>query len=316
MTATAGSLWRRRCLDWLETGTNASVSLKDLAATLNVGQRPFAFRVGLVASSTSELRDKLHAAVGRISDPNCKSVRDAKGTYFWAEPLGGAGRLAFLYPGEGSQYPRMLADLCPHFPEVRRRLDVADRIALERGLERLPSGQLFDADGNDDTALFGVGTAVNVVLSTQWALHQLLIQLGLRPDAVAGHSSGEFIALAAAGAIEVDRAFEDRLGDLGTVFERLEREGLVPAAALVAVASTREKVEAVCREAGGAVRIAIDNCPHQVVIAGETEEVASVVATLRSAGVICEDLPFQRAYHTPEFAVALDPVRSFSANWR
>ncbi len=223
----------------------------------------------------------------------------------------GQGRLAFLYPGEGSQYPRMLADLCPHFPEVRRRLDVADRIALERGLERLPSSQLFDAEASDDSALFGVGTAVNVVLSTQWALHQLLIHLGLLPDAVAGHSSGEFIALAAAGAIDVDRTFEDRLGDLGTVFERLEREGLVPAAALVAAAAPREIVEAVCREAGGTVRVAIDNCPHQVVIAGESEEVASVVATLRSRGVICEDLPFHRAYHTPQFASALGPVRDF-----
>ena len=133
-----------------------------------------------------------------------------------------------------------------------------------------PAVSFLTPTATTTSALFGVGTAVNVVLSTQWALHQLLIQLGLRPDAVAGHSSGEFIALAAAGAIEVDREFEDRLGDLGTVFERLEREGLVPAAALVAVASTREKVEAVCREAGGAVRIAIDNCPHQVVIAGET----------------------------------------------
>ncbi len=60
-------------------------------------------------------------------------IGDARGTYFWDEPIGGPGALAFLFPGEGSQYPGMLADLCLHFPEVRKQFDTADRIALRAG---------------------------------------------------------------------------------------------------------------------------------------------------------------------------------------
>ena len=307
--ALAGAL-----LDWLDAGVNATVDLKDLAYTLNTGQGRFPFRVGLVATSAADLREKLRAAVARISDPGCKSVRDAKGTYFWAEPLGGPGRLAFLYPGEGSQYPGMLADLCPHFPEVRRQLDTVDRVARERGLERLPSEQLFATAPGGESQLWALGTAVSVVLSTQWALHQLLARLGLRPDAVVGHSSGEFIALAAAGIVRADRSFEDGLGDLGTVFEGFEKLGTVPAASLVAVAAAKERVEAALAGFGDSIRVAIDNCPHQVVIAGSPDAAAAAVALLRSQGMICEELPFQRAYHTPDFERALGPVRDFFHN--
>jgi len=300
----------RALLAWLDSGRNDRVPLKDLAYTLNTGQSRFGFRVGLVTGSVDDLRTRLRALADRLADPGCRSVRDAKGTYFWGEPLGGPGRLAFLYPGEGSQYPGMLADLCPHFPELRAGLDTSDRIARERGHDRLPSEQLFGAGGD---GLWAVGTAVNIVLSSQWALHQLLKRLGLRPDAVVGHSSGEFLALAAAGVIRVDRNFEDQLGDIATVFEGQEKAGLVPSARLVAVAADRARVEAACREAGvwGGVGIAIDNCPHQVVIAGPDEGVGAAVAALRGQGVLCEDLPFRRAYHTPGFAGAVGPLRSF-----
>ena len=242
-------------------------------------------------------------------------MRDSSGTYFWEEPLAGPGRLAFLYPGEGSQYPGMLADLCPHFPELRAALDTADRVALRSGHDLLPSDQLFAE--SEGAGLWQIETAVNVVLSAHWALHRLLSKLGLRPDAVLGHSSGEFLALAAAGVIETDRELEDRLGDLGAVFERLESPATVPTAALVAVAADRARVEAACREAGGSVEIAIDNCPHQVVIAGDPAEVEAVADRLRGQGVLLEPLPFRRAYHTAEFAAALGRrSASSSAPWR
>jgi len=302
-------------LGWLDHGRNAEIPLKDLAYTLNDGQGPFAVRVGLVVRSTADLRDRLRAAVARLADPSCASVRDAKGTYFWQGPLAGPGRLAFLYPGEGSQYPGMLADLCPHFPEVRAALDAADRVALSRGLRSLPGEQLYgdrDADSPDAGGFWAIDTAVNVVLSSQWAIHQLLTRLGLAPAAVVGHSSGEFLALAAAGVIPDGVELERRMGELGAVFEGLDRDGLVPPATLVAVAAGRERVEAVCREVGpGVVEVAVDNCPHQVVIAGPADLVAEAVARLRSEGVFCEGLPFGRAYHTPRFAAALGPLRRF-----
>jgi acyl transferase domain-containing protein len=299
----------RELLEWLESGSE--ISLKDLAFTLNTSSHQEAFRLGLVVASVEDLMARLRSILPRLLDLKCKSIRDARGSYFWDRPAGSVSKLAFLFPGEGSQYPGMLADLCPHFPEVRALFDTSDRIAREAGATSWPSEHLFGHATGSDPALWSAEVAVNVVLSAQWALYQLLMRLGLKPDAVVGHSSGELLALAASGVLEVDRSFEDKLGELGAVFGRLETTGLLPTARLVAVASSRAKVEATIGEAAGRVEIAMDNCPHQVVIAGEPASVEGVVERLRAGGILVEDLPFSRAYHTPGFAPALGPIADF-----
>jgi acyl transferase domain-containing protein len=296
-------------LDWL--GRKPDVVLKDLAATLNAVAMTSRFRVGLVAVSLADLEDRLRFALERLSDPACRSLRDARGAYYWEEPLAREGGLAFLFPGEGSQYPGMLAELCRHFPEVRTLFDTADRVARGQRHERLPSTVLFGDEETSDRGLWSMESAINVVLSAQWALHQLLSGLDLAPDAVLGHSSGELLALAAADVVRVDRDLEDRLGELGTIFERLETSGTVPAATLVAVAADRARVEATCADLRGGLDVIIDNCPHQVVLAGTPESVELVVDRLRGQGVFCDPLPFARAYHSPAFAPALEPVRDF-----
>jgi acyl transferase domain-containing protein/phosphopantetheinyl transferase (holo-ACP synthase) len=299
----------RGLIDWIDR--KPDVSLKDLAFTLNVDQPAFPFRVGLVASSLDDLKDRLAHVLKRLADPSCAAIRDGRGAYHWAEPLAGPGRLAILFPGEGSQYRGMLADLYPHFPEIRPPFDRSDRVALERKRAVLPSETLFGGAGEAESDLWSMDTAVSVVLSAQWGLFQLLSRLGLRPDAVAGHSSGEILALGAAGVTRIDRRFEDRLAVMGELFSHLESSGAVPGAGLVAVAADRERVEAVCRAAGAEASVAMDNCPHQVVLAVATERVGHLMGRLRGEGVACEALPFARAYHTEAFASALGPLREF-----
>jgi len=298
----------RALLDWLRAGPDAT--LKDLAYTLNTAGLDQPARLGLVATSRDDLADRLEAALAKLADPACRSIRDARGSYFRDGLVDEPPRLAFLFPGEGSQYPGMLADLCPHFPEVRALFDTSDRLARESGADAWPSEHLFGGGRAGDPALWSAGVAVNVVLSAQWALYQLLIRLGLRPDAVVGHSSGELLALAAAGVLAVDRTFEDRLGGLGAIFAGLEASGTLPTARLVAVAADRARVDAAIAGANG-VEVAMDNCPHQVVLAGGPEAVEAAVGRLRAGGVACQDLPFARAYHTPGFAPALGPIEAF-----
>src|SRR5690606_18836562 len=110
--------------------TDAPFSLTDLAASLSGGlsQGVTNLRFALLATSLQDLRQKLDRASKRLADPACRRIKDVSGIYFAAEPLGHDSRLAFLFPGEGSQYPNMLADLCLYFPEVRECFDRSDRI--------------------------------------------------------------------------------------------------------------------------------------------------------------------------------------------
>ena len=303
----------RQLLDWLDRESNRSAPLKDLAFTLNTRRPPGACRLALVVDSLDDLRDRLRGAVEKLSNPDCRSIRDARGCYFWERPMGGPGTLAFVFAGEGAQYPGMLGDLCQHFPEVRAWFDTADRVAREQGHRLVPSGPLFGGrtPEGETGGLWSLGTAVNCVLSAHWGLRTLLAHLGIRPDRVLGHSSGEILALAAAGVLEIDRDFSDRLAGLGTVFERLDCDGRVPQAALVAIAADRVRVERACREVDERLTVALDNCPHQVIVAGTEAAANRLVGRLRGEGVICEVLPFTRAYHTESFRVALGPIDDF-----
>ena len=103
----------------------------------------------------------------------------------------------------------------------------------------------------------------------------------------------------------------EQLIRLAAIFRELEAKGAIPSARLVAAGTDRERAEAACRVAGQSVVVAIDNCPHQVVVAGPPAEVDRVVAHLRAEGVVCEELPFARAYHTPAFSAVLQPLAAF-----
>ncbi|WZO96124.1 beta-ketoacyl synthase N-terminal-like domain-containing protein [Isosphaeraceae bacterium EP7] len=281
------------------------VGLKDLAYTLNSSTATGPARLGLVVSSTSDLADRLRSLLPVLSAADCRPIRDGRGTYF-RDDAAEAPPLAVIFPGEGSQFPGMLGDLALNFPSVMALLDTSDRLARDAGAYDLPSRLLYGAEA-DGKGLWSIGPAVNVVLSAQWALYGLLGQLGIRVDAVVGHSSGEFLALAAAGSIRVDREFEDSLGQLGAMFERMETSGAIPEARLLAVAAGRDRLEALASGLG--VSIAIDNCPHQVVVAGASGPMDTFAARLVDASILFEPLPFARGYHTAAFLPAVEPLR-------
>ena len=303
----------RALIDWLEGPGHLDVPIKDLAHTLNVSKEKLPFRVGMVVTSARDLRDRLGFLITQLGDPNCQSIRDGRGTYFREEALARDARVAFLFPGEGSQYPGMLADLAPYFPEILHGFETSDRIARDRGHAQRPSDAIFQADTDVDSGLFSTVAAVNIVLSAQLGLYRLISRLGIKPDAVAGHSSGEFLAMVAAGIFPADSELEDRLGRLGSIFETLDSQGAVPKAKLLAASAPRERLESLMDDLGlsQTIAIAIDNCPHQVILAGGDEDMESLIAALRGSKILFEVLPFDRAYHTSRFQTAIEPIRSF-----
>ncbi len=282
------------------------VALVDLAYTLNCAPGGMAAaRLAIVATSVADLDGKLALALDRLGDPTCRCLEDRSGVYYTEAPLYAPGALAFLFPGQGAQYPTMLADLCVAFPEVRERFDLMDRPFAEQR-RPLPSRLLFPPPGTGEAAaLWGMDYGLATVYTANEALSGLLGRLGIRPDAVLGHSAGDLSALREAGVLPVDDDTElVRQGVvLNEVYEQLCGEGRLPGGTLFAVsAADPEHVRAVVERSDGALTVAMDNCPHQVVLGGPAAAAATAAAELRQAGAVCTTLPFDYLPHTPHFA--------------
>jgi malonyl CoA-acyl carrier protein transacylase len=293
-----------------------TVTLTTLAARLAGELAPGGFRLGIVAATRDDLRKKLLRAAERLADANCRQLRDSAGVYFTSEPLHGRGTLAVLYPGEGAQYAGMLADLCRAFPEVAETFDWCDRIAAEAGQPSLRH-VLHPAPEDRGTAeaqLRRLGPSIFGVLIADLALTRVLTKLEVPVSAVAGHSAGELAALLAAGAMQVGEVLGPRLAEISAIMERLEDESGGPDVVLLAVGAGKAVVQQIAAAlTGGAVIVAMDNCPHQCVAVGPTHLVAAVEAALLDRGLVCERLPFRRPYHTPLFEPWMRPFRELFA---
>ena len=285
------------------------VALRDLAYTLNsqLGEAPY--RLAIVASTLKDFTEKLAYGLQRLADPRCTRIKGRSGIFFSEEPLSQEGTLAFLFPGEGSQYANMLSDLCLHFPEVRDSFDRADRVFLQNQRNLLPSQVVFPPILVDDAAkhqleqqLWQIDCAVAAVFAADRALWKLLTHLGIRPHAVVGHSSGEYAALAASGAVEVQN--EDQLLqyglDLNTIYESFAEQ--IPEATLMTVGATnRTLLSSVIAESNGPLYLTMDNCANQMVLCGAEADISWAREQLQNQGALCSLLPFNRAYHTHFF---------------
>ena len=82
----------------------SDIELKDFAYTVNSTIEGKSSRLAIVGSSLDEIARKLAHALNKLQDPVCKRIKDKSGIYYFQEPLVQQGTLAFLFPGEGSQY--------------------------------------------------------------------------------------------------------------------------------------------------------------------------------------------------------------------
>ncbi|MFI9075181.1 SDR family NAD(P)-dependent oxidoreductase [Streptomyces sioyaensis] len=251
----------------------------------------------VVAGDLDELAVLLRRARAGEHDPAAGVF--AVGADDGSDDRGPDAKVAFLFPGQGSQRPDMLADLFVAFPEAQRYLQLGREWA-----EDLYPPHAFDpAVAAGQRARVTDTTVAQPVLGmVGLAAYDLFSRAGVVPDMVAGHSYGELVALCAAGAL-----------DPATLLELSARraEAIVSAAgtdpgAMAAVSAGLADVSRQLDAAGLADRVVIanHNAPEQVVISGPGDAVATAVERLRAHGYGAKTLPVACAFHSPVVAGA------------
>lgn len=200
---------------------------------------------------------------------------------------------AYIFPGQGSQFPGMGKDIYETNADVRRIMDKADEI-LGFGLTRI----MFEGTAED--------LRQTAVTQPAVFLHSVALAKSLsdfHPDMVAGHSLGEFSALVASGAVD----FEDGLRLVAIRAGAMQKACETRPGMMAAILALPESVvEQICRECAGVVVAANYNCDGQIVISGEKEAVETACAMMKEAGAKrALPLPVGGAFHSP----LMEPAR-------
>ena len=264
-------------------------------------------RLAVVASSAAELRTRLLTAAAAIEAAPTVAFERPDGSAFGVGPQDGS--VAFLFPGQGSQYVTMGAGLAMAFEAARGPWDQAagqswDGLRLDQVVHPIP--RFDDASRAEDTArLQGTEWAQPGIGCTSLSLLAMLRSLGVSPDVVAGHSFGELTALCAAGVLD-ERSFLAAARKRG---ELMAAAAATPGG-MIAVSAPIEQVQAALVPG---VVIASHNAPTQVVVSGPLDAIEAAEAAFQAAGLRGTRLAVATAFHSPVVAGGVEPFGAFLA---
>jgi acyl transferase domain-containing protein/NAD(P)-dependent dehydrogenase (short-subunit alcohol dehydrogenase family)/acyl carrier protein len=223
---------------------------------------------------------------------------------------GPAPKVAFLYPGQGSQYVNMLKPLCATEPIVADTFAEADRVMTP--LLGKPLSEFIFVDHGDADAVAKAEedlrqTAITqpAVLAADLALTRMLAAYGIEPDFTMGHSLGEYGALVASDALP----FADALEAVSARGREMTRVSIDDNGRMAAVFAPLKEIEQILKTVNGYVVIANINSEHQSVIGGASKAVEQAMEALQKAGYEVAALPVSHAFHTSIVAPASQPLR-------
>jgi [acyl-carrier-protein] S-malonyltransferase len=197
-------------------------------------------------------------------------------------------KIAFLFPGQGSQYINMGKEMAETFGEARELFEAVDDIC-RKPIRRL----CFEGPLEELTLTVNLQPAVTAV---NLACFAALKKWGMQPTLSAGHSLGEYSALAAAGVL----SYDDTLRLVNKRGELMHRESLKKPGIMAAIMGLKiDQVNELVRQVNtpGVVAVANHNTAEQIVITGEKEPVAQAVAMAQQAGAKAIPLKVSGAWH-------------------
>ena len=252
------------------------MSLGDVCFTANTGRSHFNHRLTVIAASTAEAVGKARLLL------ECPAQAPQRSS----QP-----RLAFLFTGQGSQYPGMGRELYQTQPAFRRTLDRCDDI-LRPLSPAAPARSPLSPPGAD-SPLNQTAYTQPALFALEFALAELWRSWGIEPAAVIGHSVGEYAAACVAGVFPLEDALK-LMAQRAALMQALPSVGQ-----MAAVSASEDRVASAIEPFGSALAIAAVNSPVNTVISGHRQAIHDVCARLQAQGIASKLLDVSHAFHSP-----------------
>jgi acyl transferase domain-containing protein/NADP-dependent 3-hydroxy acid dehydrogenase YdfG len=286
------------------------LELRHLACQLNSQRGAGPEIAAVVATDQGSLASQLEALAQHLGGAENKLPAGVYGGRADAAP----GKIAVLFPGQGSQQIDMLRELALHFPALADTLAEADALLAPAFERRFGTGRRLSqfiyprgcygeaARKQAGQALTSTDVAQPALGAVEAGLWRLLQGFGLQADMLAGHSYGEFVALFAGGWL----GFDGLMG-LSEARGRLIVDAAAAAGAelgsMAMVQAERAAVEQAVAGIAG-VLVANHNAPLQSIISGSEQGISQAMERLAAAGCNVSRLPVAAAFHSPFVAPA------------
>ncbi len=272
-SAAALDAMSRRLADHLESETP---HLADVAYTLATGRRAFTHRRAVIATDGTGAITKLREEAREITAP------------------ANAPKVAFLFPGQGSQYPGMTREIYDTETDFRDALDECARL-LRPLIHHDIRATLYPSDHEQEAAARDIHrTALTqpCIFAVEYALAKLWMSWGIMPSLLIGHSIGEYVAAVLAGSFTLEHALQ-----LLATRARLMQE--LPGGGMLAIRQSAAELQF-----PPGIELAAVNSPQLCTVSGTHEAIAAWQAELDSAGIQCRILKTSHAFHS----VMMEPI--------
>lgn len=265
-------------------------NLADVAYTLHTGRKSFRHRRMVVCQDAKD-------AVEALEQP----IEASQG--YGGECTDQGHQPVFMFPGQGSQHPQMAAGLYhtePSFRELIDRCAELLRPSIDVDMRAVLYSSSIVSGGSDP--LQNTALAQPALFVVEYALAQLWIGWGVRPQAMIGHSLGEYVAACLSGVLSLEDAVH-------LVAERGRLMATLQPGAMLAVRLSSDEANSRL-ENQGSLSLAAINGPRACVVAGPVDSIFALQSQLVSERVACQRLSVAHAFHS----TSVEPIMARFAN--
>ncbi len=270
------------------------LDLGDVCFTASAGRDHFNHRLCLTGATIGEVKDKLDEYVEKGKSKKVMTG-NAKGKI---PPI------VFLYSGQGSQYPGMTKDLYNAYQPYRDALDRIDKLFQPHLNASLV--EIFFSESEDRELVNRTDFTQPAIFAVQCALTEMFQSWGIKPDAVAGHSIGEYAAAITAGIMSLEDAAE-LVAARGRLMHGAPGKG-----AMGVVFADEEVVRKHVEPYSDKISVAAINAPKTITISGAEAELLEILKEFKDIGVKSTQLTVSHAFHSPLMEPILDEFRQIA----